>query len=208
MHPKKSIINKIVTIVLLSGWLAGCASGGGSAVRYYLVNPAGFSALQDAPRNKLAIEIMDLHVPQYLEHLQIAVRTGENGLRFSDANQWGENLRKNLMQTMAQNLASLLSTADISTPLNRSSSMPDIRLEIHIDRFEKDSDGLVKLAARWQLIDAAGSRPLGIHSADLQSHERIPEGDYDRMVSAMRVMYGQLCRKVAESILQETGGKH
>lgn len=208
MRRRDPFINKLLFIVLLYGWLGGCASGGGGAIRYYLVNPVDFSAIQGASGNKLAIEIMDLHVPQYLEHLQIAVRTGENGLHFSDANQWGENLRKNLMQTMAQNLASLLSTADISTPLNRSSSTPDLRLEIHIDRFDKDSDGLVKLAARWQLIKVADSQPLGIHSADLQSRTRIAAGDYDRMVGAMRDLYGQLCRKIAETILQAAGGKH
>jgi len=196
----------MVAGILLSGiFLPGCSSGGGSSIRYYLVNPVEFSPVRNGPEKKLAIEIINLHVPQYLERLHIAVRTGENSLQFSEFNQWGETLRKNLMQTMARNLSELLSTADISTPQNRSSSLPDFRLEIHIDRFEQDSDGIVRLAARWQLIDAAKSAPLGTHSADLTSQYRIPERDYDQMVSAMRDLYAQLSRMIADNIVAEAG---
>jgi len=206
MRQKYTLIIYMVAGILLSGiFLPGCSSGGGSSIRYYLVNPVEFSPVRNGPEKKLAIEIINLHVPQYLERLHIAVRTGENSLQFSEFNQWGETLRKNLMQTMARNLSELLSTADISTPQNRSSSLPDFRLEIHIDRFEQDSDGIVRLAARWQLIDAAKSAPLGTHSADLTSQYRIPERDYDQMVSAMRDLYAQLSRMIADNIVAEAG---
>ena len=110
------------------------------------------------------------------------------------------------MQTMARNLSALLSSADIATPLNRSSSIPDFRLEIHIDQFDLGSDGLVRLAARWQLIDADKSEPLGIRSADLASRDRIPDRNYDQMVSAMRDLYGQLSRMIADDIVRAAGG--
>ena len=206
MRQKYILIVKLVAGILLSGLLmSGCSSAGGGSIRYYLINPVEFSPVRNGPENKLSIEIINLHVPQYLERLHIAVRTGENSLHFSEFNQWGETLRKNLMLTMARNLSDLLSTPDISTPLNRSSSMPDFRLEIHIDRFEQDSDGLVRLTARWQLIDAAKSQPLGTHSADLTSETRIPERDYDQMVSAMRDLYGQLSRMIADNIVAQAG---
>lgn len=207
MQQKRASAIRMVVAVLLSGLLLGaCLGGSGGTVRYYLVNPADFSAADKGPDKKLVIQIINLQIPQYLERSQIAVRTGENSLQFSEFNQWGENLRKNLMQTMARNLAGLLASADIATPLNRSSSMPDYRLEIHIDQFEQGSDGLVRLAARWQLIDAASSEPLGTHSADLKSRQRIPGRDYDQMVSAMRDLYGQLSRMIADNIIQATGG--
>lgn len=202
MNYRFAIIKLICTLILLSGLLLSGCLGGGNTIRYYLVNPVGFSDVHGAAEKKLAVRIINLHIPQYLEHLHIAVRTGENSLQYSEFNQWGEDLRKNLMRTMARNLASLLSTADISTPLNRSSSTPDFQLEIHIDQFEKDSDGLVRLAARWQLVNPAGGEALGIHSANLESGNRVPDRDYDRMVGEMRDLYGQLSRMIADSILQ------
>ena len=206
MHKKfVALIRMFITIMLSCLLLSACLGGSGGTIRYYLVNPVEFPAVNKEQNRKLVIQIINLHVPQYLEHSQIAVRTGTNSLKFSEFNQWGENLRKNLMQTMARNLSALLASADIATPLNRSSSIPNYRLEIYIDQFEQGSDGLVRLAARWQLIDAAGSEPLGMHSADLKSRDRIPDRNYDQMVGAMRDLYGQLSRMIADNIVQAAG---
>ncbi len=193
-------------IYLVFFWiLSGCAGGGGTQVRYYLLDPVESLAIQSGTDKTLAIEIINLHIPQYLERLHIAVRSGENRLRFSENNQWGENLRKNLMRTMARNLSSLLSTSDIATPLGRSSSVPDYRIAIYIDQFERDIDNIVRLSARWQLIDGADSQALGIHQLDLEGNSRVAENDYDYMVSEMRDLYGQLSRNIAETILVEAG---
>lgn len=204
MRQKFQNMNKFISGILLLSWiLAGCSSGGSSSVRFYLVDPVELSEVRSGSEKPLKIEIINLHIPEYLERSHIATRSGESRLQFSEFNQWGENLRKNLMRTMARNLSNLLSTADISTPLSRSSSMPDYRLEIHIDQFEQDSEGLVKLSARWQLINTIESGPLGIHSADLVSPYRIAERDYDQMVSEMRDLYGQLSKMIAENIIME-----
>ena len=54
-------------------------------------------------------------------------------------------MRKNLLRTMARNLSKLLTTIDIGTPLNRSASTPDYRIQIYIDQFEQDIDKKVKV---------------------------------------------------------------
>jgi uncharacterized lipoprotein YmbA len=194
-------------LLLVSALLAGCSMGGGAKVRYYLVNPVDTAAIGDAAAKPVAIEIINLHVPEYLERSHIAVRTGANNLQFSEFNQWGENLRKNLMRTMARNLGGLLSTSAISTPLSRSSAAPDYRLEIHIDQFERDSDGLVKLSARWQLIQGATAEPLGVRSVDLRSEFSQSERDYDRMVGEMRDLFGRLSRLIADDVLAAGRGR-
>ena len=105
--------------VLAATLLAGCIGGGGNRVRYYLVNPVDVLAMETETSRPLAIEVIDVHLPQYLERFQIVTRDGDNRLRMSDTNQWGENLRKNLMRTLMMNLSGMLSTIDIGTPLNR-----------------------------------------------------------------------------------------
>lgn len=202
MHQLEKNIKKYFYCILFPCLvLAGCSSTGGNSVRFYVVNPVDQTSAIDSTRARLKIEILDLHVPQYLERSHIATRIGENRLQFSEFNQWGENLRKNLMRTMARNLTSLLSTSDISTPFSRSSSIPDYRVEIHIDQFEMDSEGIVNLSARWQVIDAENDEPLGIQSTDLSSRYRVPDGNFDQMVGEMRDLYGELSRMIAESII-------
>ena len=201
----KSRVLTFTGLLFICTMLSACLGGGSNSVKFYLVNPVDLNTIRTDSDKHLAIEIINLHVPEYLERSHIAVRTGENSLQFSEFNQWGENLRKNLMRTMAINLSRALSTSDISTPLSRSSSVPDYRLEIHIDEFDKDEQGVVRLNARWQLISGAEYTPLGIQQAELESPYEVGERDFDQMVGEMRVLYGELSSLIAQSILAQQG---
>jgi len=184
--------------------LTGCFGAGGKKVitKYYLIDPVELEALNFISDKPLAIEIIDVHIPQYLERFQIATRIGGNRLKFSESNQWGENLRKNLMRTLSRNLSRLLSTQDIGTPQNRSSSSPDYRVQLYIEQFERDADHKVRLSARWQISGRESSEPLGVYSHEMVSPE-IEDDDYDQMVTLMRQLYGELSSKIAESIVFE-----
>jgi len=188
---------RLVAPLVLLGLLSGCA-GGDVAIRYYVIDPVPGGALV-ADHSGPAVAILDLTIPQYLERFNIATRSGENRLVFSETRQWGGNLRKNLMRTMARNLSELLASTDISTPLNRSASRPDYRLQINIEQFERGTDGRIRLAARWQISDGDG-KALAMHSADLHDGDVTADGDYDAIVAAMQQQYGRLCHAVAESI--------
>jgi uncharacterized lipoprotein YmbA len=189
---------RVILVLLSLLLLAGCLGGGGKSLRYYLVDPVEVG--MPAAGAPLAVEIIDVHIPQYLERFQIAVRTGSGAVSYSDFHQWGENLRKNLMRTLALNLSALLGTTDVSTPLNRSFSKPDWRIHVHIDRFEQDADGTVRLAARWQVIAGEPGSTPATHEASLESDERIGKGDYEGMVAAMRNLYGDLSRRIVNSL--------
>ena len=188
-------------LILSSLLLTACLGGGGATrVNYYLVDPEIPTLAETESDKQLAIELIDLHIPQYLQRFQLVTRDGDNRLRFSDTNQWAENLRKNLMRTLSINLASRLSTIDIGSPLNRSASPPDYRVHVHIAQFELDSQGLVQLSARWQL-SSADEEDLGMHFASLESDTSINSGDFDRVVADMQDLFGQFCDRIASSIM-------
>jgi len=196
-HPERS--RGIFLFVLMLSLLTACG-GGGTAVRYYLVDPITYSAASIRTDNQIAIEILDIQVPQYLERFHIATRRQANQLHFADNNQWGENLRKNLLRTLARNLSVLLGSNDVGTPLNRSMSLPDYRIQVHIEQFERDSDGIVRLIARWQVSgQQSNATPITL-KADLQGGSRIAEADFDRIVAEMQQLFGQLSQRIAESI--------
>ncbi len=194
---------KIITLLFLACLVNGC-SGVSSTVpiRYYLIDPAEYRNVSLKADKPLSIEIISLHIPQYLERFHIATRTSKSQLEFSESHQWGENLRKNLLRTMSRNLSELLSTFDIGTPLNRSASLPDYRVQVHIEQFELESNQKVKLVARWQLSGGTQSKPLGIFNAELQGEE-IKKMNYEKTVSVMRQLYGDLCERIAKSILTQ-----
>jgi len=203
-HSNHSTLKLIFSTLILATMLTSCFGSGGEKVitKYYLIDPVEFEALNIISDKPLAIEIIDVHIPQYLERFQIATRVGENRLKFSESNQWGENLRKNLMRTLSRNLSRLLSTQDIGTPLNRSSSSPEYRVQLYIEQFERDVDHKVRLSARWQISGRESSEPLDVYNQDVVSPV-IEDNDYEQMVTIMRQLYGDLSRKIAESIIAE-----
>ena len=192
----------LIVFLLLPVLLTGCAGSKTTATRYYLIGPVEY-ATTNSTQMPLKIEIIDLHIPQYLERFHIAYRTSENRLAFSESHQWGENLRKNLLRTLAGNLASLLATNDVGTPLNRSASSPDYRLQVYIEKFERDVDNRVKLAARWQLSAAGENEPIGVFSQDYAGTTALASSDYDAIVASMRALYGQLCEQIAKTIIEQ-----
>ncbi len=196
-----------ILLLLFGSLMAGCfGSGAKNAVHYYLVDPVAVDSPEPNTGEQLAVELIDLHIPQYLQRFQIVTRDGENRLRISENNQWGENLRKNLLRTLAFNLASRLSTIDIGTPLNRSASLPDYRVQVYVGKFELDTNDRVKLVARWQLTNAE-EQELGMYDASLQSDDQIKEGDYDQIVADMQDLFARLCDRITASIMAMEGDK-
>jgi len=200
MRKNYPAIHGLMPILLLLIIIGGCASGG-AAIRYYLVDPVDYTNLPVDANETLAIEILDVHIPQYLERFHIAVRQDDNRLYFSLGNQWGENLRKNLLRTLASNLSALLMTNDVATPLNRSMSLPDYRIQIHVEKFERDQDGRVKLIARWQLSGLAENTSPVMHKAELNSPVFIAADNYEQIVAAMQSLFGQLSETIAGSVI-------
>ena len=200
MRVSKILLLQLIVILSLQ---VACAGGSKKPTRYYLIDPVSYDSSDIKAVRPLRIEIIDLNVPQYLERFHIAIRTSESQLTYSEFNQWGESLRKNLMRTLSRNLATLLSTIDIATPLNRTVSTPDYRVQIYIDQFEQDSDNTVKLVARWQLSTLKAEQPAGIYAAELQSQQQIVEQDYVQMVAAMRDLFAQLSEQIAISIVEQ-----
>ncbi len=192
-----------LTIALVLG---ACGGGGAANIVYYVIDPVDVFDEVPTGQKPLAIEIIDLQLPQYLERSRIASRDGENRLTFSQLHQWGENLRKNLMRTLTRNLMNRLGTSDIGTPLNRSASQPDYRVQIYVDQYEQTSTGTVALVARWQLSGNSDARPLGTHSASLESPTSLEAGDYDALVAAMQSLFGQLSGRIAATIVAASDG--
>ena len=191
-----STILLIAVCLLLSGCLGG---GSNSVVKYYLVDPVHVEMDKIDTEKQLAVELIDLHIPQYLQRFQLVTRKDDNRLRFSDNNQWAENLRKNLLRTLATNLATRLSTIDIGTPLNRSATLPDYRVQVHIGQFELDRYGKVQLSGRWQ-ITGAEEEEIGMYHTSLESDDGMEPGDYDQIVADMQRLFAELCDQIAASI--------
>jgi len=194
-------MNRFLTIILLLFLLVSCSSVGTPPIRYYVINPVEQQPLApDMATSSLNIRIVDVSIPQYLEHFQIARRSGEQELTFSDDHQWGENLRKNLIRTMARNLSRQLDSPTVFTPLVRSSSKPKYTINISIDQFEQDSQGVIQLSARYQISEARdkGVLTTRVFEQRMTSDHRT---GFPQMVSTMQSLYNLLCLDISKTLI-------
>jgi len=196
---------QINMFLVISTMLGGCLGSGGTATRYYIIDPVAGAGAQGSDGNAFTVEIQDLDIPQYLERFHIATRTSGNGIHYSEFDQWGENLRKNLLRTLALNLARELGTDDVATPLNRSMSSPDIRVKVHVDRFERGADGVVRLDAHWQVSKVQSRNLSATQSVSLVGETAVADGDYLATVAVMGELFGELSGRIAQSILAHHG---
>ncbi len=195
-------MKRLSLLILTSILLTGCLSGSPTQ-RYYLLNATEKDSLLSPEQTPPAIEIVAIHLPQYLDRPQIVSRTASSRLRLSESHQWGGNLRKNLIRSMMSNLSQLLNTAQIRSSARRNSNKPDFRLEVEIMEFEKAIDDKIHLTAKWQLREVATNKAINTEITRLISDNSLAKDDYDALVQAMSELYGDLSLRIARQIHQQ-----
>ena len=73
---------------------------------------------------------------------------------------------------------------------------------VHIQRFERDTDGRVHLDARWQITDPAGVAPSVTRTTELASERVVPADDHARIVSDMSLLFGRFSTELADALLE------
>ena len=177
--------------------LVGCSSSGEVPIRYYVLDPIDQNALQISS-DKISIHIVDLHIPQYLERYQMAVRSGESELSFSDSNQWGESLRKNLLRTLSSNLSSLLGTPEISTPIARSELKANKKIRLFIERFDQTKNGVLILKARFQISISGNDSKTYKFTKEMNNAS---PRNYASMVKNMAILFNDLSIEIANKLI-------
>ena len=184
--------------------LAACAGTTTTPYRYYTLTPVSTAAPPRA--TPLAVEVVSVRLPQYLERPQIVTRSAPNRLELAEFHQWGGDLRKDMTRLLAKNLTLQLGVAAVSIAPYRAAAAPDVRVELEVMAFERGPDGRVHLSAQWQLLDGDGGQSLGGRLSDLFSER--PSSDYDATVAAMSTLYGRLSAEIAAAITAAVSHGH
>ncbi len=200
--------NKLLFIFALAVvLLSGCLLMGTKETRFYVLNPigAGTSLVTESEeKDRLAVEVASLRLPQYLERPQIVIRTSENRLRLNGFHQWGGNLRKNMMRVLAKNLSQLLDTPHIAIAPHRPPTPPDFRVEIEVMQYERGPDNKVHLSVQWRLSHGKDHETLKTQITDLSDPTAGIKPDFEQTVTAMSNLIGELSKIISEEIIKRT----
>lgn len=178
--------------------------GGSPVTRFYVLSnlPLSPQSANNISRD-IAVGVGPMELPDYLDRPQIVTRTGQNELNLAEFDKWGESLKDNANQVLAENLAVLLPSKKIHTyPWQRSTPI-DYQVAVKINRFDHTEGGETVLHTRWTLLGADGKELL---ARETRYTERPDGKSYANTVAAMNRALAQFSRDVAHAIRNQAEG--
>lgn len=199
----------LMTVCVSLLLLAGCSSA--PATRFYTLAAVAevprASAKDPAPHaaRPVTLVISDLRLPQYLDRPQIVTRGSDHSLRMTEHQQWGSNLRDDMMRVLAENLGRQLPGDRVLAAPTRIALQPDYRIEVDVRRFEREANNSVRLAARWWIVRGSDGTLLASPEASFTGPP-VDADAYEALVGAMSAVFGELARAIAHSIRARAAG--
>jgi uncharacterized lipoprotein YmbA len=188
----RHLAHYLIAVMLTA--LAGCATTPPS--RFYILSAV--SADTAAPPSGPAIGVGPVELPRYLDRPQIAVRSGANELLYNETHRWAEELKDNLTDVLAENLARLVPTDRVTVfPWGRMTTI-DYQVVAEISRFDADTSGNVALFANWKIYREQ-SREVVAQKTTVFT-EPVGGDDYTEIVAAQSRALAALSREIAGAI--------
>jgi uncharacterized lipoprotein YmbA len=197
-------VSKILAIVAVWVWFAGCAALAPRAdpSSYYILAALPEADLA-ADKNTVGIKahfsvgLGPIELPGYLDRQQIATRTSTNRLSYSENNRWAAPLSESFSRVLEQNISHHLNPARVIQFPWQSNDAPDYQVKIEVFQLEADSNQEAWLTARWTVIDRNKKLLAGQRS---QLHRRAASLSTEDLVKALSETVGELSREIVKTL--------
>jgi uncharacterized lipoprotein YmbA len=167
--------------------LFGCVSNARQSV-YVMPAPASLNAgLRVAPAT-LALKLLPVILPDYLDTTDLITRTGQYGIEASRTARWGERLSKGVTRSLAADLCHRL-------PAYVATDVPAVQIEVTVSAFDVTAATSV-LAASWTVVWQTDARPPAAGHGKFSTGVAAPRGDL-AIVSAMAATIAELSDGIA-----------
>jgi len=122
-----------------------------------VVGDTHFYSLSSLPptsnnQSNLKIGVGPIEIPRLLNRPQIISRKSDTEIQMSESHQWGGSFKEELIQSITDNLSSILKTDNIEQYPWKFSFRPKYQIRINIERFDGQVSKNILLKARWRLI--------------------------------------------------------
>jgi len=185
-----------LSIGLLGLVLSGCATS--PPAHYYTLAPLQPPAIKSASVPAFSVAVGPVITPDLLQRPQIATRTSEHQVSFSDFHKWAGTLADETKRVLVVNLNALLAGERAAVTTDDMAIDPDYRVVVNINRFDGRPGGSVWLNAVWTLKEQKGKMAVAVNQAVIE--EAVGDQGYPDLVSAQSRAIGQLSRAIAAGI--------
>ncbi|TVR79556.1 MAG: membrane integrity-associated transporter subunit PqiC [Rhodospirillales bacterium] len=201
--PHRHVLRPLLLLAAVMMILTGCTlpfAQEPPPIRFYVLSAAAAEPVAASPR-PVMVGVSRVVLPEYLDTPRIVTRTGANELRLADLDQWRGTLRDTATATLVENLTAQIPSDGVVALPFRGPVRPDFQVAVEMSQFERDAEGLVTLAARWQLLSGDGRTALAMERATYR--RPAPAADYAAIVAAMSDTLAELSRDIASAIRRQ-----
>ena len=188
------------TAVLLTGCLS--LKPRVDAAQYFLLAPLPppvTNAVQGGSAD-LIVGVGPVPLPGYLRRSSLAIRTGDNEVRYDDLRQWAERLEEGIPRVLARDLDLLLPAGQVRTAAWRRGEVT-CELYVSVERFDVDEAGRGQLVADWRITSPGAERVLKHGQAGISRAGPAPGPDPAGAVATLSQSLGELARQLAEELV-------
>ncbi len=151
---RPGVAARLALACLLTAPVIGCASPDPT---YYTLAVVAGTAL---PGPAMSIEVRRPGLAGYLDRSDVVLRSADYRLDVNSQMRWAEPLGDMVGRVLAQDIGQRLPGSSVFTEAGAISAVPDLRVEVDVERFDADAGGTVVLEAELALERGVTHRPL------------------------------------------------
>lgn len=192
---------KPLSTLLLTLFVSACSSMPGSGEKSDNIGGTHFYSLSSMPvdtssNKKLPIGIGPVDIPRLLNRPQIVSRKNSNEINLAEKHQWGGSYKEEIIQTLSDNLSSLLKTQHIERYPWKLSFKPNYQIRVDIERFDGELGKSVTLQARWRLM--RGNKEVLVKQSVIQ--QAVNGKSYSAYVKAQSLALQKFATEISRQI--------
>jgi uncharacterized lipoprotein YmbA len=196
MNSVRCVVKFALGIGFLGLVLAGCATS--PPARYYSLAPLQPLAVKAASVPRFTVAVGPVILPDLLQRPQIATRTKDQQISFSDFHRWAGSLADETKRVLVVNLSGLLAGMRAAVSTDDMAIDPDFRVVVNINRFDGLPGSSVWLNAVWTIKEQKGKMAIAVNQSVIE--EQVSGLEYLDLVSAQSRAIGQLSRAIAAEL--------
>ncbi|MGO2232454.1 hypothetical protein B6N13_04335 [Marinomonas sp. UCMA 3892] len=193
------IYGRTFLLVLISWMMIGCATPTPPSKEYLLMD-TGLHNTQVQVTKKISVQLMPIVVANYLAGNEIVLVTKQGDVHRSQSNLWAESLSPQLTRLTQQRLEKALPNITWFGG-QRLPSYAIALLNIEVDDFYADLEGMIHISGRWQVISATGELSA---SNTFEVQRKLKSDGYSTMVQTLSASWfdqviGPMAKEIAQS---------
>ncbi|WP_421850820.1 PqiC family protein [Marinomonas sp.] len=189
---------RVFVLVLISWMMTGCATPTPPSKEYLLMDVSLKNA-QAQSTTGMSVQLMPIVVANYLAGNEIVLVTKQGSVHRSQSNLWAEPLSPQLTRLTQQRLEKTLPNITWFGG-QRLPSYAIALLNIEVDDFYADLEGMIHISGRWQMISEMGELSAS-NTFDVQS--KLQSDGYSTMVQTLSASwFDQVIDPMAKEIAQ------